>query len=86
VLVILPSIISELQHAPPTPKMLRARERAITLDSSVVFFHLRFIFESIQELGSASFVTKISLIALDKSHETFIANDKVYWMKEKINK
>jgi hypothetical protein len=32
------------------------------------------------------FVIKISLVALDKSHETLVANDKVYWIKEKINK
>jgi hypothetical protein len=29
---------------------------------------------------------KISLLALDKSHKTLVANDKGYWMKEKINK
>jgi hypothetical protein len=34
----------------------------------------------------ATFVTKISLVALDKSHETLVANDKGYWMKEKVNK
>ncbi len=31
-----------------------------------------------------TFVTKISLVTLDKSHETLVPNDKVYWMKEKI--
>jgi hypothetical protein len=30
-----------------------------------------------------TFVIKISLIALDKSHETLVANDKGYYMKEK---
>jgi hypothetical protein len=33
-----------------------------------------------------TFATKISLIALDKLHETLVANDKGYWMKEKVNK
>jgi hypothetical protein len=28
-------------------------------------------------------VTKSSLVALDKSHETLVANDEGYWMKEK---
>ncbi len=32
------------------------------------------------------FATQISLVALDKSHETLVANDKRYWMKEEINK
>ncbi len=36
-LVVLPSPIPKLQHAPLTPKVLRARERALTPDSSVVF-------------------------------------------------
>jgi hypothetical protein len=31
-------------------------------------------------------MTKISLVALNKSHETLVANNKVYWMKEKVNK
>jgi hypothetical protein len=30
-----------------------------------------------------TFVTKTSLVTLDKSHETLVPNDKVYWMKEK---
>jgi hypothetical protein len=33
-----------------------------------------------------TFATKISLITLDKSYEILVANDKGYWMKEKINK
>jgi hypothetical protein len=33
-----------------------------------------------------TFATKIPLIALDKSHAILVANDKGYWMKEKINK
>jgi hypothetical protein len=36
--------------------------------------------------SQATFTTKISLITLDKSHETLVANDKGYWMKEKVNK
>ncbi len=31
--------------------------------------------------SQATFATKISLIVLDKSHETLVANDKGYWMK-----
>ncbi len=33
-----------------------------------------------------AFATKISFVMLDKSHETLVANDKGYWMKEKVNK
>ncbi len=33
-----------------------------------------------------TFATKISLVTLDKSHETLALNNKGYWMKEKINK
>ncbi len=33
-----------------------------------------------------TFATKLSLVALDKLHKTLVANDKGYWMKEKINK
>ncbi len=33
-----------------------------------------------------TFATKILLVALDKSHVILIANDKEYWMKEKVNK
>jgi len=33
-----------------------------------------------------TFATKISLVALDKSQETLAANDKGYWMKEKVYK
>jgi len=29
-------------------------------------------------------MTKISLVALDKLHETLVANNKGYWMKKKI--
>ncbi len=28
-----------------------------------------------------TFATKISLVALDKSHRTLVTNDKGYWMK-----
>jgi hypothetical protein len=33
-----------------------------------------------------TFTTKISLVALDKWHETLVANNKGYRMKEKVNK
>ncbi len=33
-----------------------------------------------------TFATKIPLVALDKSHVILIANDKEYWMNEKVNK
>jgi hypothetical protein len=30
-----------------------------------------------------TFLTKLSLVTLDKLHETLVANNRVYWMKEK---
>jgi hypothetical protein len=31
------------------------------------------------------FASKIPLVILDKSHAILVANDKGYWMKEKVN-
>jgi hypothetical protein len=52
-LVNLLSLISELQHAPSTPEVLRARERGLTPFRSDVFT-FGFTVESIKELGGAS--------------------------------
>jgi hypothetical protein len=52
-LVNLPSPISELQHAPSTPEVLRVKESAPTPSPSFIFtFGL--VVESIKELGGAS--------------------------------
>jgi hypothetical protein len=48
-----------------------------------MFFQLVFV-TKIQ--SQVTFVTKISLISLDKSHETLVTNHRGYWVKEKVNK
>jgi hypothetical protein len=46
-----------------------------------------FLLVSLTKISSQTkFIKKISLVALNKSHEMLAANDKGYWMKEKFNK
>jgi hypothetical protein len=60
-------LISELQHAPLTPKVLQDREYTLTPSSSIIFI-LGFTFESFKEFGGASRSIKHISSFLDHLH------------------
>jgi hypothetical protein len=66
-LVIFPSPILKLQHAPLPPKVLRARECAPTPYSCVVFISNSHL-ESIKESGGASSLGSVKVHSLTLSY------------------